>query len=101
MKRRPFDDEAARSGWQLTFDKCQRFYIDDRLIARVNRVEMWRWMIAKIHLDDDAIEATQFRHVWADGLARGKLLRGVCWSTAYKARRGRGRYHQAILGAHF
>jgi hypothetical protein len=96
MERRSFNDKSSCPQRKLPCNECQRFYIDDGFVSSINRMEVgWR-MIAKIHLNDDAIEATQFRHVWGDRLAWGKLLRGISLLIAYRVHRGKGRYCQAI-----
>ena len=100
MERCPFDDKAACSWRKLSFDECQRFYIDDCFTARVDRMKVRRWMIAKIHLNDDTVESTEFRHVSGGGLALGKLLQGFYLSVACRAHRGKGRFLRAILDVH-
>src|SRR3989338_7880070 len=62
MQRRPFDDQAHRSRWEVAGQHGLRVDGNTRLELGVLRVKMGRRMVAKVHLDDDAVEPTELRH---------------------------------------
>lgn len=97
---RPFDDKATRPRWKFSFYECQGFYIDDGFVASINGVEVGRRMVTEIHLNDDAVEAAQFRHVMEGGLGLGKLLRAASRLVACIAHPGRDLFHEAIPDVH-
>lgn len=62
VERRPFRYETDRSRRKRTGDHRPTVNADDRDVFRIERVKVWRVVVADVHPDDDAVEARDLRH---------------------------------------
>ena len=46
----------------MTSFYCQCINVYLNFFTLINRMEMWWWVVAVIHTDDNSIETTEFRH---------------------------------------
>ena len=68
MKRCPFDNQSQYARWKAAANNYQALNFHNCLIFTLLCVEEWRQMITKVHPDDDAKEAADFRHVGRSNL---------------------------------
>lgn len=62
MERGPLGYEASCPWWKVARQDRQAFDRDPGFELRILGVKVWRGMVATVHLDDDAVEPTDFRH---------------------------------------
>ena len=72
---RPFQHERHRSAWQAALYNFKGPNVDDRLVLRVERMEMRRRMITPKHLDQNAVKRAHGRH--HRHIARMRALRST------------------------
>ena len=78
VERRPFDHKPCDTGWQATREDREVVNINQRNVSAVFRVEMWRIVVIEEHLNDDAKESTDLRHVKTRDATRGKRPQAFC-----------------------
>lgn len=100
VQSRPLCDKAQRLRGKPTCESGKCFDTDESLHAGILRVKM-RWcVVGKVHLDDDPVESTQFRHRQARASTWGRSLPRACPSIEDTGHRGTGRCHQARRSRH-
>jgi hypothetical protein len=57
-------NQSQSGGRNIAVDDSTRFDFYERFVLAVDRVEMRRRMIARIHSNDDALETADLRHAW-------------------------------------
>ena len=62
MERCPFRDESHGTRWQVPRNDRQIVDGDPRFVFSVFSVKMCGRVIGEVHLDDNAVEAADFRH---------------------------------------
>src|SRR5215203_902217 len=91
MEGCPFGHQSHCPWRQLARNDPQAVDCDSRLVLRVLCVEVRRCMIGEVHLDDDAIKATDFRHPRESIRGLGRSLPATSRSNASTWRLDKGR----------
>jgi len=73
MEFDPFSHESQSAPRQRAGDDLTARDLDLRRVASVASVEVRRWVVTEVRLDDDPVEDTDPRHVGDGGLSRGRL----------------------------
>jgi hypothetical protein len=84
VQRRPFEDKRLGATAHAPFDDFEGVDVDFDFLALLDRVKMWRRVVAVKHPNYDSIESAEFGHEkskqGASGLssefARGEFARG-------------------------
>jgi hypothetical protein len=58
----PILNQPDGASWQTAFQDLACPDVDPRRLSAVQGMEMRRGMIPRIHIDDDSVEARNFRH---------------------------------------